>query len=550
MPAKEIKELRQAGKLEEALAMAKEEFEFASANINHETLFADLENILATSKALSKLEGTDFNYNIQKEEIKKNLVHFELEWPKRNLSWVYYEYLKQSNAPDNFEEFLYWLNEIKNLDLPFGETMLFEKLCWQIGKMAFGLFKSNPVDVQKRIKLFETIKSFPFPKQTEGYSFLFKALHKALKETDRYLNFADWWNFENFLPEDFLIEKIPNGKEVMAVAEQAYIAYSKHLLPVRNQFGETVFDEIKAKSFLPLLEKIVDQYPQFQYPPYFLAKLLLALGDKEHMLSALLPFAKKKQNNFWVWTILAEALTWSKVPDQVFACYCKALLCKSPEEMLVSLRQKMAANLIYKGLLPEAKTEIETLVATRTTYGFKMPDEILAWQNEDWYNNTVASINNKDLYKKYAPIAEDILFSDVTEEYVFVEFVNRDKKILNFIASEQKFGYFKYDRFINEAKIGDVLKVRFQGGSVGEMYKANTVVKIVNEEFKKQFFKEVEGFAQIKEGKNFGFIDNIFIHPSIISKNNIINGMQLKGLAMKSFNKEKNQWGWKYVHKI
>ncbi len=69
MPAKEIKELRQAGKLDEALNLAKAELEAEPDNI----------------------------------------------WPKRNISWVYYDYLKLNGTPEHFDTFISWLNEIKNL---------------------------------------------------------------------------------------------------------------------------------------------------------------------------------------------------------------------------------------------------------------------------------------------------------------------------------------------------------------------------------------------------------------------------------------------------
>ncbi|MBK8874708.1 MAG: hypothetical protein IPN13_12620 [Bacteroidetes bacterium] len=68
MPAKEIKELRQAGKLEEAYAMAKEELE------------TDLSNI----------------------------------WGKRNLSWVLYAQLNE--LASNLDAFIAKINEVKELD--------------------------------------------------------------------------------------------------------------------------------------------------------------------------------------------------------------------------------------------------------------------------------------------------------------------------------------------------------------------------------------------------------------------------------------------------
>jgi hypothetical protein len=499
MPAKEIKELRQAGKIEEALNMAKTELE------------SDPENI----------------------------------WAKRNISWVFYEYLKQNNLVEHFDTFIFWLNEIKKLQLPIEEKILFEQLSWQIGKIAFALFKSLPIDINKGITLFETVKHFHFSKPSEGYSYLFKGFHKSLKDSDKYIEFVDWWGLENFMPEDFQKESLPNGKEVMAIAEQAYITYTKHLLPKQTPFGEQIFDKEKALNFLPILSRIVDEYPQFQYPGYFSAKLLLALGDKDNMLESLLPFAKKKRNDFWVWDILSEAFLDDS--DKVLACYSKALSCKSPEEMLVNLRQRMAGLLISKNLFNEAKTEIDLLVESRTTHGFKIPNDVIGWQSKDWYKNAVAKKSNIDFYKQYIPVAESLLFSDTPEETVIVEFVNSDKKILNFIASETKFGFFKYDRFLRDAKVGDTLRVRFQGGSNGGMYQLYTAIKVNDESFKKNFMKEVEGVVRISEGKPFGFLSDIFVHPSLVKKLNLIDGAPLKGYAIKSYNQEKKLWGWKLI---
>lgn len=499
MPSKEIKELRQSGRLEDALTMAKAELQ------------ADPNNI----------------------------------WPKRNISWVYYEYLKLNASADQFNDFIVWLTEIKNLTLPAEEKMLFDNVGWQIGKIVFSLSKPEQVEAQKSIAIFEHIQSFHFTKPSEGYSFLFKAFHKALKETDKYLVFADWWDFKNFRSEDFQKEKLPNGKEVMSIAEQGYIAYSKHLLPKQTPFGEEIFNKDKAEAFLPVLSGIAENYPNMQYPAYFTAKLLLALGDKENMLGSLLPFARKKRNDFWVWQILAEAF--SSDQEKVFACYCKALSCKSPKEMLVSLRQKVAATMISKKMYNEAKTEIEILIQARTMHEFKIPNEVINWQSLDWYKSATTFKSNVEFYKGYTNIAESLLFSDTPEEYVIVEFVNTDKKMLNFIASETKFGFFKYDRFLKDVKVGDILKVRFQGGSNESIYQVYTAIKEDNELFGRQFIKEIEGTVKVPTGKPFGFLDDAFIHPSAVSKMKLTDGMHFKGRAIKSYNQDKKKWGWKLI---
>ena len=497
MPAKEIKELRQAGKLEEAHAMAKAELE------------ADVSNI----------------------------------WGKRNLSWVLYAQLDE--LASNLDAFLAKINEVKELDLPATEEMFFDNISIVISKAARALTHEATIDISNMYRLFDAIKELPIKRNSKWFSVLFNAMHKGMKESNRYIEFADWWDFNNFRLEDFQKEKMPNGQEIMALAEQAYIAFAKHLLPKQTQHGEIIFNKEKAVAFLPVLAQIVEDYPQFQYPAYFNAKLLLALGDKDNMLESLLPFAKKKRNDFWVWEILAEAF--SSDPEKVFACYCKALSCKSPDEMLVSLRQKMATLLISRKLFNEARTEIDLLVHARTEHGFKIPTEVTNWQGSEWYKGAVPSKSNFGFYKVYVPIAEALLFSDVPEESVIVEFVNSDRKILNFIASETKFGFFKYDRFLANVKIGDVLSVRFESSSSSGLFKVYTAVKGSDDTFREKHIKEVQGVVRIPQGKTFGFLNDIYIHPTIVAKHKLKDGLKFSGTAIKSFNGEKKEWSWKLI---
>lgn len=525
MPAKEIKELRQSGRLEEALALATKELNEAT-------------NSLSPIDALDPLIGLNELVNTA-----------SLLWPKRNISWVYYEYLKENSSVEQFDVFLSWLQKLTDLQLPTDERLLFEQISWQVGKLAFALSKDEQAENRKRIELFESIESFPFPKPSESYSFLFKALHKLLKDNDKYIEFADWWDFQNFMPADYEKDQLPNGREIMALAEQAYIAYAKRLV-LGKKIWVNGFANIlpqpnleKISRFMPLLDEIIEKYPSYQYPEYYKAKLLLISGDREHMLESLLPFARKKKNDFWVWEILAEAF--NDNGDKVFSCYCKALTCNSPEEMLVSLRQKMAGLLISRNLYNEAKTEIELLIKAREDQGYKIPQEVANWQSAAWYETAVAQQSNKELYRQHSANAEALLFNNVPETSVIVEFVNSDKKILNFIESESRFGFFKYDRFFKNVEVGDILNVRFQGGSNGGMHQIYTAVKESDDSLKGEFVKEIEGEVRQQDGKAFGFVGDIYIHPNLMKSLKLRDGTMIKRKAIKTFNKEKKQWGWK-----
>lgn len=497
MPAKEIKELRQSGRLEEALDLAISELQQAPENI----------------------------------------------WAKRNLSWVYYEYAKLNCVPAKFEAFCENLRSILELQLPEEDKLIFDNTGWLVVKLGFALSRENNIEFSKFDILFNLIKEFHFTKPSEVYSSLFKLFHKVYKNTDQYVAFADCWDFGNFRQEDFNVETLPDGNTVMARAEQAYIAYAKQLLPKQIMPGRFIFDKEKATLFLSKLENIIELHPEYQYPPYFKAKLLLALGDQENILSSLLPFAKKKRNDFWVWEILSEAFPTDK--EKVFACYCKGLLCPAPEKMTINLRSKIIPFFIEKKMWDEAKTEIDKIIEIRNKNGWKISDNIVAYQNTDWYKNANRKRDNKQVYNEYTFIAESILFSDIAEESIIVEFVNSDKKILNFISSENKIGFFKYDRFLKTVHIGETLKIRFLKKESNGLYQIATAQKSDDSILKQNYIKDFEDSIRIHENNKFGFVGDIFVMPSLCEKYNLSDGDKIKGQAIKSYNEKKKQWGWK-----
>ncbi len=500
MSFKEIKELRQAGKLDEALQMA--------------------------NKALESEP-----YNI---------------WNKRAAAWVYYEYLKKNAQPELYEAFKDNLIKIKDLQLPEDEKMVFDNCAWQIGSLVFALQNTEHVDYGKINELFEIIRDFNFTKPSEAYSFIYKAFHKGYQNWSNYLTFADWWNFDNLRSEDYLKEEFKD-KKMMSIAEQAYIAYSKKLLEgeALDPFGQQrAIDKEKIQSFLPKLDALIDKHPNYQYPPYFKAKLLLASGSDENVLSAFLPFAKQKRNDFWVWELMAEIFSEDK--DIQFACYCKALSLKTPEDFLVKLRQTFAKVLIEKRMYNEARTEIQRIIETREKKKWSIPKQIVLWTEQEWYKSAIAKKDNQDLYSSHIKQAEEILFQDIPEEIIAVEFVNENKSMLNFVKDKRKFGFFNYSGNLTKPQIGDLLKVRFNGDGQDGFYKILSAKK-ADSNVASDAMKDFEGTIKVISPQNFGFIEDIFVEPKIIEESKLTDGQQVKGRAILSFNKKKNEWGWKAI---
>lgn len=223
MSFKEVNELRKSGKLEQALKMALLDFELLQKESVQEL------NPTSSDVDLMKIQGMTFQRFDNK---------FSALWAKRALAWVYYEYLKINCKPEKYSSFKDYLNKIKELQLPQDEKMVFDSCVWQVGRIIYALQKQENIDFKKINEIFEIIKDFHFTKPSEGYSYLYKAFHTLNENWDKYLDFADWWDFENFRSEDYLNEEF-NGRQIMSIVERAYIAYAKNLLSIKVTSGKS-----------------------------------------------------------------------------------------------------------------------------------------------------------------------------------------------------------------------------------------------------------------------------------------------------------------------
>lgn len=460
-------------------------------------------------------------------------------WNKRAAAWVYYDFLKKHQDIDSIDQFNDYLTKIIELQLPRDEKMVYDNLAWQIGKMLFILSNDPEIKKQEIEGIFNAIKSFHFTKPGEGYSFLFKAFYKVFKDSPDYLELVNWFGLDSFMPADFLQEEMKDGKKMMAFVEQVYIAYAKCLL----EYNDTQAEE-GILSFIDALDHIMEKHPEYQYPPYFKAKLLLKIGDKQNILSAILPFAKQKQSEFWVWEVLSEAFP--ENDERRLSCICKAMTCNTPDKFLLNIREKLATILINKNFLAEAKTEIEKIVQTRKDNGWPIPPKVKNWMEQPWFIATASNKSNLRFYSQFISKANEILFSDVPEQNIAVEFVNYDKKVLHFVAPGKISGHFRYDKFLSKVSIGDVLTVRIKKSGEEGWYKLLTVQKTTEAELK-GVLNSFAGIVINRSGKDFGFVNDIFIPPPVYTRNNLKDGDEISGKAILSFNKKRNEWGWKAI---
>jgi hypothetical protein len=495
MSFKEVTRLRKEGKIEEALAMAQEDYQKDPTNV----------------------------------------------WNKRSLSWVYYEFCKKAAVENHINDFLENVQKIKDLQLPQEDKMVFDTLTWEYRKLLAASITGEKIDFQRVNSLYQSLKGMYFTLPSAGFSALVTALHKAYKDHYKYTEVMGKC-IKYLRPEDFLPEAY-NDRKVMPLAERIYYAYSKNILkgiPMANEFGDLEYnqDKERVKEFLPIMDGWIVAHPEYTFLPYYKAKMELLLGDTD-TLTTFLPFAKKKKNDFWVWQLLSEIVI---DKEKEFACLCKALTLKTPESFLGRVRTSLAKLLIEKQLYNEARTEIEVVLKEKQESGHKVPNQLQQWQQESWYAEAQPLNDNKALYNKYKGQAEAILYEDIPQEVIVLSYVNQEKKIANFVKNKQKQGYFKYDKLLRNPQVGQVLKVRME--VFDEEKNAYTLLTAQEDKTATcEALKEQEGVLSIK-ASGVGFVTDIFVNQQLIEKNNWTNGQLVKVTALLSYDKKKEKWGW------
>ncbi len=490
-----VKELKNAGRLEEALEMAKNLYEAEKDNV----------------------------------------------YSKNSLAWVYDALCKRAAEAGDLNGFNKYLSEIKLLGV-LSEEMMSKTMCWRLLLLTKNLKNDDKRNVDTFNLLFDVARELNLAKPSTEYTILLKAFLN-LKECDEFKMFCDWWNFDNFMPEDYEEELIPDGRKVMSVVEQAYIAYSKLLLRLKSMS--------EIRNFQPRLHDIAERYPKMTYMGYYCAKLLLTEGDVENALDALLPFAQKKKSEFWVWQLLGETQK-SKSLKTALACYIRATKCRADEKFLVRVRQELMGILAAMKRYDEARFQIEQILKCTQTNGIKIPSQVANWANKEWISTakSKAEIDGID----YMAITDNLLYGNIPCSMAVVSFVNKDKGIANVIYGRKKIGFFKYSRWFGKINVGDLLDLRIS--RVGDNGRLEVVTAAIHdgELLDADYYTQVTGSVRTNDAKTFYYVacngEQVYIPMSCVKDNNLSVGQSVKVRALYEYNRKREKWGWRCVSVI
>ena len=451
-------------------------------------------------------------------------------WSQREMGWALYYMLKKDIENRDNIAFYNHIEEVTNLNLLTISTdsLFFDTLLWILAEFVKSIPMSN---LQELDKLFSLFNKYTF-NPSKGYSYLLKSC-LGFETWKHLIDFLEWWNLNNLLPEDYQQIELENGPKSISLAERSYIAYSKALLKLN--------DREKIRRFLPKIEKLIEDYPIMLYPGYYCGKLMLAAETaREDALNAVMPFIRKKQSEFWIWQLLSEI--YKEDIETCLACLLRAVHCKTQEKFLGKVRMKIASIYLSRTDYSRAKYHIEQIMQCYMREGWHLPYEVQNWTRESCILN--AAVNKSDGVD-YKRITDDILLKGANKNIAIVTSIDAVNKRVVIIYGEKKRAVVKIKEMnIKEGTLLNIYWIPAQNEGV-KIVKAELIKdKIVN----CPYIKPISGSVLKSTNKSFAFVkgQNIdcYIHPKKVEKYNLKGGETVTVLAVYNYNKGKEEWSW------
>ena len=451
-------------------------------------------------------------------------------WNQRALGWALYYMMKSDVESDNYEKLKEHFDELTELSLLTVETdgMIYDNVQRQIGN--FIRQYVEPIDALSTLStFFHKLKGLSF-QPSLGHSCLLQAYIK-FENWEEMADFLEWWNLDTLQEDDYKTYEMHNGRVLMSLAERAYIAYSKALLKQSDKRG--------IEEFLPKLASLVSDHPDMMYPGYFYGKLLLKLGsNSEEALRVIVPFARKKESEFWVWQLLSEVYAHDE--EKCLACLLRAVHCKTQETFLGKVRLKLARLYIQKNQFDRARYHIDAISHCYASQGWNLPNEVGNWIHQPWINDVTP---NGDDPVEYKAITNEILCVGTEEAIAVVTYVDPTSRKSTII-----YGWGKRMNYKFGFKVGacSVLKINYVKDEAGRIKIINVMKASLPHNL--DYIKVVEGVVSKQDKNAFAFlrtqVGQCFISPSVVQKYNVIDKEIIKALVTYDYNKKKEVWNW------
>jgi len=278
-------------------------------------------------------------------------------------------------------------------------------LAWELYRLAKAMIEQDPPNSNGAKKHLNGYFKLQVEKPSLLHTCFLQLADKLAKEGK--LNMGAYvriWGLENLRPDDYEPFRTEDGNIYPSLAERVVQHASK------DAFSRGVQEELHY--ILPFIDDCIIKYPDNIWLKLSKARTLMSIGRNDEALSFGLEVVKSKVNDYWAWELLGD-IHKSITLETALSCYCKALLCSKDINFVSKVKIKLAELLIESEDYSKAKLEIEEVTTYRVDKNQNIPDSIEVLKTQPWYEAASATISNQALYISHAPVAEELLYSDL-----------------------------------------------------------------------------------------------------------------------------------------
>jgi tetratricopeptide (TPR) repeat protein len=433
-------------------------------------------------------------------------------------------------------------------------TAAFVNVGWCIYRLLSDLAVQDAPDVNLVNKCLQTYRRFDILGPSNLHSQMLRiALYFKDVNGAKLMDFIKWWNFSNFRDEDLEPFRTNNGTTIPSLLERAYLSYSRILIKNMQSKEQEIVTQAndQAKEFLPVLDDILPKLPRNVWLPYARAILMSHMGKAKMAQLELTYYLRENPNEFWAWAALGQVLMLNGDENTALGAFSKGFLLNTNNELSIQVREDLVVLLLRKAMYNEAKTEVETINYLRSRQESSLNEQIKEWMSELWFKEAQTNKVNKLFFIKNASKGDSILWSDLPETLTVVTHVDLDRQIFFYQADKQTSGKANLKGNLARVQVGDFLALKLREAENAEGMKMMKVVgsRIETNKYPEEIVKFLEEKITIPAGREFGFLkpSNVYVGAEIVKKYKLGDGDTVQAVALMSYNKGKDEWGWKVI---
>ncbi len=337
--------------------------------------------------------------NLRNED--KEIQHFNDKEIPSLVSRIFREFIDKNSSIDI--DYLIEKININNWNRSFNSTqqildLLREPYFWKL----YNAHKEN-----KQTELWnyfnEYNKTFSKYEKSKWHSEILSIAERYMQETEewRFLDFFKNWNPGNLLEEDWKEVK----KDEKVYKPLAIKCLKKSFEIIKNQ--SKVFSE---NWLIPFYTNAVKIYPNDEWLLRENALLLIKNNEFELAINIYKKLVLELGDKSYIWYEFSSCF--GIEDDLKIGMLSKSLQLEKNEDFLGDIHLELANTLFEKGLIDNCNVELNSYKTHRELKGWRL-SEMYIQITDKAKNITTTLKDNKNLYEKYIPIAEQYAYEDI-----------------------------------------------------------------------------------------------------------------------------------------